>query len=82
MRAGDAEAFVATFCDEQRQNLESLTDSVLAAKATGGETKIDITEIKIDGDRATATVDATIGGQVNGPEAEVYVKTDGEWKNC
>ncbi|MGO1950128.1 MAG: hypothetical protein ACTH1D_10865 [Mycobacteriaceae bacterium] len=40
-----------------------------------------VNDIAVEGDRATATVDRTIGGN-RGTENVVYIREDGNWKTC
>lgn len=82
--AGSASESMKYFCAEDQQMMKkyesSMPDSFDAdiPEATGRPGSVELTEVKVDGDRATATV--VSDGESDG--SAYFRKEDGDWKLC
>ncbi|WP_145943229.1 hypothetical protein [Corynebacterium glyciniphilum] len=67
--------------DLGRQSENTMASKVMADQGTTLPVVHGVNDIRVEGDRATANIDAEIAGQRQTTPA-VYVREDGQWKTC
>lgn len=94
VNAGDGRAILSGPCAAEREDLEDyIADTGLTVEEFYAENRndatisVDVTDVAVDGDRATVTFDGTLDwgdGDVDTDrgETETMVKEDGVWKLC
>lgn len=67
--------------DLERQSENTMASKVMSDQGTSLPVVHGVNDIQVNGDRATANVDAEMAGQRQTSPA-VYVREDGQWKTC